>query len=177
MAAPDRSDLQRELTDAFDAFRATLGQMLEDEARRSVEATIARLSSQGGPFKVVDADVQIVIRRLELSAEAQGATGAPEAGVRRRHASPQRARARRARTTRGASRAGGRSGVREALLETFAETDAEMTTDDVQGALTARGVKTSTDNLYQQLRRLVQAGELVRPSRGRYRRARSAAVA
>jgi hypothetical protein len=52
-----------------------------------------------------------------------------------------------------------------------------MTTEDVHAALTARGVRTSVENLYQQLRRLVQAGELTRPSRGRYRRSDTAAAA
>jgi hypothetical protein len=162
LAAQDRPDLQRELTDAFDAFRAALRQVLEDEAQRSVTATIERLGSGDGPFRVVDADVQVVIRRLELSADAAESD--------RSAATP---RARRAPAPSGR----GRSAVREALIATFATADAEMTADDVQAALARRGVETSTDNLYQQLRRLVQAGELVRPGRGRYRRAGTAAAA
>jgi hypothetical protein len=158
LAAQDRPDLQRELADAFDAFRAALRQVLEDEAQRSVKATIERLGSAGGPFTVVDADVEVVIRRLELSAGAH--EGARSAAAK----AP-------------APVGRGRSAVREALIATFATADAEMTADEVQSALARRGVETSTDNLYQQLRRLVQAGELVRPSRGRYRRAGTAAAA
>jgi hypothetical protein len=166
MATSSRPDLQRELNQAFDAFRAALQQMLEAEAQRAVEAAIGRLSSEGEPFKVVGADVGIVIRELKLTtgSEAQ-ATGAP---ARRRRSAP-RSTGRRPGRARGA--------VREGLIAAFASSDREMSADDVREALAARGVKTSTDNLYQQLRRLVQAGELTRVGRGRYVRASTAAAA
>jgi hypothetical protein len=173
LPAHDRADLQRELTDAFDAFRAALRQALEAEAQRSVNDAIERLSSAGGPFRVVDAEVEVVIRRLSLSAQDDVSGPAP-ASASARHSSPRRAR----RTaTRAAASAGGRGAVREAIIATFAAGGGEMTTEDVHAALTQRGVRTSVENLYQQLRRLVQAGELTRPSRGRYRRSDTAAAA
>jgi hypothetical protein len=164
MATSSRPDLQRELNQAFDAFRAALQQMLEAEAQRAVEAAIGRLSSEGEPFKVVGADVGIVIRELKLTTGSE----AQAAPARRRRSTP-RSTGRRPGRARGA--------VREGLIAAFAASDREMSADDVREALAQRGVKTSTDNLYQQLRRLVQAGELTRVGRGRYVRAPTAAAA
>jgi hypothetical protein len=164
MATSSRPDLQRELNQAFDAFRAALQQMLEAEAQRAVEAAIGRLSSEGEPFKVVGADVGIVIRELKLTTGSEGQA----APARRRRSAP-RSTGRRPGRARGA--------VREGLIAAFAASDREMSADDVREALAQRGVKTSTDNLYQQLRRLVQAGELTRVGRGRYVRAPTAAAA
>ena len=168
MATSSRPDLQRELNRAFDAFRAALQQMLEAEAQRAVEAAIGQLSSDGEPFKVVGADVGIVIRELKVS------TGGERAASTARPARADRP-ARRRGTGRRPGRA--RGAVREGLVAAFAATDREMTADDVREELAKRGVKTSTDNLYQQLRRLVQAGELTRVGRGRYVRAPTAAAA
>ncbi len=165
MATSSRPDLQRELNQAFDAFRVALQQMLEAEAQRAVEAAIGRLSSEGEPFKVLGADVGIVIRELKLTTGGE----AKAAPARRARSAPRAASGRRPGRARGA--------VREGLIAAFASSDREMSADDVREALAQRGVKTSTDNLYQQLRRLVQAGELTRVGRGRYVRAPTAAAA
>jgi Fe2+ or Zn2+ uptake regulation protein len=107
-----------------------------------------------------------VIRELKLTTGSEAK--AASAPARRRRSAP-RSTGRRPGRARGA--------VREGLIAAFAASDREMSADDVREALAPRGVKTSTDNLYQQLRRLVQAGELTRVGRGRYVRAPTAAAA
>jgi hypothetical protein len=49
--------------------------------------------------------------------------------------------------------------------------DEEVAIADLQQRPRKAGVATSTNHLHQQLRRLVQAGEIERSERGRYRRA------
>jgi hypothetical protein len=158
------------LREAFDAFRTALQLMLQDEARASVEQAVDRLAGQHDQFTVADVQVEVTVVGLTLQS---GDTGPASAAGRGRTARPEVSRNAPARPRR----RGARGGVRQAILDSFGpERNAELTISDVTAAVEARGVTTTTNNLHQQLRRLVQAGELDRAGRGRYRRVLSTSV-
>ncbi len=154
MPPSDDSRVQKQLTEAFDAFERTLCKMLTEEARRSVDGTIKRLSHADGPFRVRGVEVEVVIRNLRIEA----------ARPRRRARSPASGR------STGAGRGRPPGALRTAILDAFSSGDHDVSTDDIRGHLQARKVKANADNLHQHLRRLVQAGELDRTGRGVYRR-------
>jgi hypothetical protein len=151
------------LREAFDAFRTALQLMLQDEARTSVENAVDRLAGQNDEFTVADVEVEVTVVGLTLQSRDVGqASAARQKQIARREA-PEKASP--------GPRRGARGGVRQAILDSFgSQTDAELTISDVSAAVEARGVTTTTNNLHQQLRRLVQAGDLDRAGRGRYRR-------
>jgi hypothetical protein len=159
---PDRPEDQ--LREAFGAFRTALQVMLEDEARASVENAVDRLAGQNGQFTVADVEVEVTVVGLTLqSREPRQASATSKRRTTRTEVS-RRAPAR-------ARRRGARGGVRQAILDAFGgEAGGELTISEVSAAVEALGVTTTTNNLHQQLRRLVQAGELDRAGRGRYRR-------
>jgi hypothetical protein len=158
------SDTHRRLAEAFESFEASLQELLASEARASVSAALDRLSHTTGPFRINDVEVDVVIRGLSVEAAT---AHTPERTERpRRKRPPARKRAAK-------PRAAGRppGPLRSALVDTFATADGELDTQAVRALLDARGVKSSSDNLHQQLRRLVAAGVIERAGRGRYRRA------
>jgi hypothetical protein len=153
-----------QLREAFDAFRSALQLMLQDEARASVESAVDRLASQNDEFTVADVQVEVTVVGLTLQSRDAGRASSARQKRSARRQSPQKA-------PRRATRRGARGGVRQAILDAFGlEKDAELTISDVSAAVQSQGVTTTTNNLHQQLRRLVQAGELARAGRGRYRR-------
>ncbi len=170
MPEPHQSAAQKKLSQAFQSFESTLREMLTDEARRSIDGTLERLSHAQGPFRVHGVEVEVVIRHLTV----EGAQGADGHGVPARSRRAVAARSRPGRERAALKRSGTRGrppGVlRRALLEAFDADQSELTTDALREHLDAHGVKTNADNLHQHLRRLVQAGELQRTRRGVYRR-------
>jgi hypothetical protein len=163
------TEAQRRVAEAFRSFETSLREMLAAEARESVNQTLERLSVSAGPFRVEDVQVEVVIRGLRVEA-AQDHDRAPTPRRVRKAAAP----ARRSNPRNSAPRKpSGRppGALRSTLLETFEQTEGELNTDALRKVLDARGVTASTDNLHQQLRRLVTAGLLERSGRGRYRRA------
>jgi hypothetical protein len=142
-------DLQRQVDETFEAFRRSLQAMLAAEARMHVREAVARMEGRPGGFRIEDIDVEVVIRDLKLTA---GTAPPRDAGAARRR------------------RGGGTSAVRQALLAAFTETE-ELDTPRLRAILDQRGIDASVDNVHQQLRRLVQSGELERVGRGAYRRA------
>ena len=160
------TDAHRRLTEAFESFEASLRDLLTTQARESVDQALDKLSLRTGPFRINDVQVDVVIRGLNVEATQEHGKG-----VSRRYPEPGRKRStKRARSRR--STVGRPPGaLRSALIDIFADTESELDTDALRAVLDARGVKTSTDNLHQQLRRLVTAGILERVGRGRYRRA------
>jgi hypothetical protein len=169
---PDPSAVvQQQLNDAFESFKSTLQDLLTAEARRSVDGAVERISGEIGNFRLDDISVEVVIKDLKLSA-TQGTAAATTSARPRRSApasrTPARATRRKAATPGKRGRPVG--GVRLGVLAAFAGPEPDLSTDDIRASLQAAGVKTSTDNLHQQLRRLVQAGELIRTGRGRYAR-------
>jgi hypothetical protein len=162
------SDLhaQRRLAEAFESFEASLREMLAEQARDSVNQTLERLSVNAGPFRIDDEQVDVVIRSLRVEAAADHDAAPPRR--RTRKAAPRRRRKPKPAARKGAGRPPG--ALRTALLETFEQTDGELDTDALRKVLDSRGITASTDNLHQQLRRLLTAGVLERSGRGRYRR-------
>jgi hypothetical protein len=167
------ADVQQQLNDAFESFKSTLQDLLTAEARRSVDGAIKRISGEAGAFRLDDVTVEVVIKDLKLtnvdarpSASADRGTGAAAPAPRARPAKPA------ARRASGLPPKRGRpvGGVRLGVLATFAGVDSDLSTVEIRDRLQASGVKATTDNLHQQLRRLVQAGDLVRTGRGRYAR-------
>jgi hypothetical protein len=156
------SDTHRRLAEAFESFEASLQELLASEARASVSAALDRLSHTTGPFRINDVEVDVVIRGLSVEAASEHTTERP-----RRKRRPA---IKRAAKPRAAGRPPGP--LRSALVDTFATADGELDTQAVRALLDARGVKSSSDNLHQQLRRLVAAGVIERAGRGRYQRAR-----
>ena len=159
-------DVQQQLQGAFVEFRDALQKLLEDQAQQSVADTLQHLSKQGGPFRVQDAQIEVVIRDLTVAASDQ-----PTAVVASsRNASKARAprTARRSRTTRGRGGAQ-RGGVKEAVLTAMGPGE-ELGIADFETRLQQAGINTTTNNLHQQLRRLVQSAAIERCGRGRYRR-------
>jgi hypothetical protein len=175
---PDPSAVvQQQLNDAFESFKTTLQDLLTAEARRSVDGAVERISGEIGNFRLDDISVEVVIKDLKLSSTQETPATAPaKASARPRRATPARRTTTRA-TRRKDATPGKRGrpvgGVRLGVLAAFAGSAPDLSTDDIRASLQAAGVKTSTDNLHQQLRRLVQAGELTRTGRGRYARAAS----
>jgi hypothetical protein len=170
------ADVQQQLNDAFESFKTTLQDLLTAEARRSVDGAIKRITGEAGAFRLDDLTVEVVIKDLKLSHFDAGATApsgaeAPTEASRTRAAKPPARRKSALPPKRGRPVGGVRLGV----LATFAGVDSDLSTVEIRDRLQASGVKATMDNLHQQLRRLVQAGDLVRTGRGRY--ARAAAVA
>lgn len=162
MTSPDGgSDVEQKLGQAFEAFECTLREMLTEEARRSVDGTIERLSHVEGPFRLRGVEVEVVIRSLSVETADHGESRARPRPQGRRSASKSRTQ----------SRGRPPGALRTAILDAFGAEDASLSTDDLRGHLRAREVEAKPDNLHQQLRRLVQAGELDRTGRGTYRRA------
>jgi hypothetical protein len=167
-------DPQRELSAAFAAFTESLKAALTAEAQRSVDGAIERLSLTAGPFRVQDIELEVVIRNVSVTTQAAAESGAREA----RPAATKPAAKRRSAARRSGAKSGARTGtrgrgrpvgaLRRAILEEFADADARLTLDDLRDRLAKRDVKSSDDNLHQQLRRLVTAGELSRVGRGVY---------
>jgi hypothetical protein len=60
-------DLQKQVNDAFELFKETLETALADEARRSVDAAVERLSGDLGNFRLDHVTVEVVIKNLQLS--------------------------------------------------------------------------------------------------------------
>jgi hypothetical protein len=161
MARTPSTDVQQQLQEAFEAFRDALQQLLEEQAQQSVADTLERLAKEGGPFRVQDAHIEVVIRDLTV---ASGQSAATAVAPRRTQAPPRARRSRRAGQRRG--------GVKEAMVAAIGA-DEEVGIADFEQRLKKAGVTTSTNNLHQQLRRLVQAGEIERSGRGRYRRVKA----
>ena len=149
---------EEQLNRALAAFEAALREAVRDEAARSVDGVINRLSA--GPFRVKAVEFDVVIHNLTLETES----GRPS----KRRPSPA--------APSGPKRRGGRppGALRSTLLQIFSETSEPFDVDALREALAQRGVQPTDDNLYQQLRRLVQAGECARAGRGRYQRAAAA---
>lgn len=168
MAKQPDADLQRQVNDAFEAFRRSLHEMLTAEATQHVDSTLERLGGERAPFRVEDARVEVVIHDLKLVAADPDDPG---------RSKPSAKNQRRPRRTKPQAATGARQprtgSVREALLGLFAD-GSQLGTTELRERLETAGVKTSDDNLHQQLRRLVQAGELRREGRGIYRRANAA---
>jgi hypothetical protein len=161
--AAQGSDTQRQLAAAFVAFEETLRAALTTEARSAVEAAIARLKVNEGPFRVLDIEVDLVIRSMTL--EAGG----------RPPAKPRAARAPAGRSRRpSASRGRPPGAIRTAIVGAFADSTTPLSVDTVRDQLGKRGLDASSDNLHQHLRRLVKSGELERAGRGIYRRTSAA---
>lgn len=158
MAARSDVDLKRQLDDAFEKFRDTLQDLLELEARRSVDGTIRNLKTSG-PFTVESATVEVVIRDIKLASPASNAPAA-------------RSTTRPSQKSLTSGRRGGRppGGLRTALLMHFGPPGQERATSEIHQLLQEHGVEATSANLHQQLRRLVDAGEFERSGRGRYRR-------
>jgi hypothetical protein len=161
MAERSARDLQRQVDRAFEEFRTTLQAMLVDEAKRSVDGALERMSKDA-PFNVLSADVEVTIRDLTLGAAAQE----PVVPARRSTTSRRTASRKRSRPSLPRPR---RSPVREAILSAFSA-GADLNTSELRAALERTGVPSSDANLHQQLRRLVNDGALKRTGHGRYRR-------
>jgi hypothetical protein len=155
---PDRQT-HRKLTEAFASFETSLREVLTHEARRSVDGAIERLSLRSGPYRVSDVQVDVLIRTL--SVESVHAESEPP---------PRRKRVRAPAPKRTAARGRPPGPLRTALLAAFSVADGDLDTQVVRELLDERGVQCSADNLHQQLRRLVAAGEIERAGRGLYRR-------
>jgi pyruvate/2-oxoglutarate dehydrogenase complex dihydrolipoamide acyltransferase (E2) component len=156
---------------SFESFKEALQGLLTEEARRSVDDAVERLSGEIGTFQLDDVTVEVVINDLKLSTVngAGPAKPAPRPTAARRSSpaaktkpSPRRP------STVPAKRGRPVGGVRLAIQAAFDHAGSELSTDGVRDALKAAGVTTSSDNLHQQLRRLVQAGNLTRTGRGQY---------
>jgi hypothetical protein len=171
----DPQSLQREVNQAFEAFRESLRHMLEAAARERVETVVSQFSQDGGVFQLTDVEVDVIIRDLTLVAGTDERTP-PRTISRRKLTQPKPRTTRPSRAGRAGKAARSRTGgpVRTALLDAFAITGGAIQTYELQRALADRGVDTTVNNLHQQLRRLVQAGEIERAGRGVYRRARGA---
>jgi hypothetical protein len=157
---------EKQLRDAFDAFRSALEVMLQDEARASVEKAVDRLAADSDQFTVADVQVEVTVLGLTLQSKDVGGA----AQTRPRQAT-HRATAKAHQPARRNRRPAARGGVREAILAAFVDDPAqEMTVSELGSAVESLGITTTTNNLHQQLRRLVQAGELDRAGRGQYRR-------
>lgn len=154
------SEVERKLGQAFEAFESTLREMLTEEARRSVDGTIERLSRSEGPFRLRKLEVEVVIRSLKVEA-AHRDSGRARPAVQSRRKAPKRG-------SQGRGRPPG--ALRTAILDAFSG-GASMSTEELRHHLDAHKVQAKPDNLHQQLRRLVKAGELDRIGRGMYRRA------
>ena len=142
-------DSEREFSQALERFESALRDVLQGEAKRSIDAALQRLPA--GPFDVRDVEFDVVIRNLTLESRGSATAAPAHTGpVRRRRGRPQGA-------------------VRTAILASF-DGGAELSTTSLRERLTDAGIETSTDGLHQQLRRLTMAGELVRAGRGVYRR-------
>lgn len=149
---------------AFGAFEADVRASLEQEARRSVDEALQRISHSGGPYRITSFEFDIVIRDVNVSLSTTQ-------GSQAEHTAAPRRRAKRKPAARPAGATGRPPGpVRTALTEIFASADSELTTDDIREQLDQRGVETTSDNLNQQLRRLSASGTLERVGRGSYRR-------
>lgn len=171
------ADVQQQLNDAFESFKTTLQELLTAEARRSVDGAVERISSEVGTFRLDDISVEVVIKDLKLSTP-QGASAGAKPAARARRAPARRTSGRSSARKSATPGKRGRpvGGVRLGVLAAFGGPEADLSTDDIRASLQSAGVKTSTDNLHQQLRRLVQAGELTRTGRGRYARVTDAAA-
>lgn len=154
-----------EIEDVLAAFEKALREALEDGARESAAAMLDTLSVGGGPFVVSDVEFDVVIRNLTVKAAAASTSHKESTRARKR---PARSRAA---VSAGPAKPGRKPGpVRSAILDVFSEGGAELDTAALRRGLDERGVVTSADNLHQQLRRLVTAGELERKGRGLYQR-------
>lgn len=157
----------KKIENAVRLFEESLRDLLASEAQESVDGAVRRLSRSTGPFRISGVEVDVVIRNLKLEAVGDHDRGGPETRRRKRPA----ARKRKPKAPAGRSSRGRPPGpVRSALLETFAGSDGEMSVADLRAALRDRKVKSTDENLHQQLRRLAQAGEIERAGRGQYRR-------
>lgn len=143
---------EHDIDQAFEAFRTSLQQTLEDAARRTVESELERLQQASATFVLEEVDFTLTIQNLRV---ASSPSGSP---IRSTGAAPRSPRGKRE----------GRGKVRPALLAAFAA-HAELDTDELRAELASSGIETSEANMHQQLRRLVQSGELSRVGRGRYR--------
>lgn len=170
--------VQQEFSSHLDAFkdnvRETIERAIADAAQRSAEGVAEGMKgSDIGPFRVEDFQVEVVVRGLRLTDASASGGGTAEAPKRKPAArrKPAKKPARRPASASSAKRGRPVGGVRLALLSAFDSVDGELSTEEIRAALSQQGVETTTDNLHQQLRRLVQAGELARVGRGRYGRA------
>lgn len=159
---PPAGAAPKSVREAFSSFEESLRAMLTAEAQRSVEQAIESLSAGGDTFRITEISIDVKIDELKV------ATGA---GARTKPAAKPRAR-RRAATAKPSRTGRGRpvSALRSTLLGAFSSDDQELSTDDLRQHLQTEGITTTVDNLHQHLGRLVKAGELTRPGRGRYRR-------
>jgi hypothetical protein len=166
MAKVTSAQLERQLNEAFKSFRQALQSLLEEEAQTSVQRALDRIAKEGTPFSVSDAKVEVMVTGLTVAA---GDAAAAPTAKRASTAPPKRTR-----TSDSSSRRRGgrrRGGVREALLASFDKPGAELSIEDLGTSLQEQGVQSTSNNVHQQLRRLVQAGELTRAGRGIYKRA------
>jgi hypothetical protein len=172
------TDVQQ-LHESFESFKEALQGLLTDEARRSVDHAVERLSGEIGTFQLDNVTVEVVINDLKLSAVTgvgAAAKPAPRPLAPRRASPATKTKAKAKPSSRRAGAAPAKrgrpvGGVRLAIQAAFDEPGTELSTDGVRDALKVAGVTTSSDNLHQQLRRLVQAGSLTRTGRGQYARA------
>jgi hypothetical protein len=170
------ADVQQQLNDAFESFKTTLQDLLTAEARRSVDGAIRRITGEAGAFRLDDLTVEVIIKDLKLSHLDARAAPSSDNGSPAPRARPAKPPARR-KSALPPKRGRPVGGVRLGVLATFAGVESDLSTVEIRDRLQAAGVKASMDNLHQQLRRLVQAGDLVRTGRGRYARTASAAAA
>ncbi len=168
--AKSEPDPRQQLNEAFERFRAALTEHLEREARESVNGAMAALGVDDGPFQLQDARIEVVVHDLTLTArDAPVPAATPEKPSSRRKA---KAKSTGKRSTNAPARRGRTPGpVRAALLALTEEATSALSTEELRTGLASRGVQASADNLHQQLRRLVQSGQLEREGRGLYRRA------
>lgn len=148
--------------DAFSSFEDSLRAMLTAEAQKSVEEAVGRLSVTGDAFRITEISIDVKIDELKV---ATGAGPSPKARAKTR---PRRGAA--PRKSRSAARGRPPGALRSALLGAFSSDDQTLSTDDLRQHLATQGIETTVDNLHQHLGRLVKAGELSRPGRGRYQR-------
>lgn len=161
----EETNAQERLIDAFSSFERTLQDMLTAEARRSVDGAIQRLSATSGPFKLNGVDVEVVIRGMSVEAATPAERGSKRTAKSAARKPKARARAKRASSGRGRPQ----GALRGAILEAFKSPEDDLSTGELREHLQRRQMEASDDNLHQHLRRLVQAEELKRSGRGRYR--------
>jgi len=162
--ASSETDLTTALDLAIAEFREGVQRILESEAQKAVDNVIARLNSPSGAFEVKSATVEILVKDVEITPATR------RAAAKRGRSRPAKRAARRG--GGGAAKPGGRppGQLRTTLLDHFGAPGTERGTTEIQQLLDEHKVKATPANLHQQLRRLVDAGELTRSGRGRYKR-------
>lgn len=148
------SDLAVEAQKAMETLMSQVTAALTAEA----EEACHRLLADAG----ATAEIKVTVTRLRMDFDSGPVPVS-------RDEKPALAPKLRARKKPAARRRGRPDGaVRIGVLKMLHETSGPVPPIEIRDELARRGVHTTMDNVHQQLRRLVQAGELVRVGRGRY---------